>query len=211
MWDMDGTLVDSSVIVPDAFIATIRDATGQIRTRDEVIATYSLGRPQAMLDELLGRPSTEEDMNAYYARLRKGAQTMRAYPGVAATLADLAPNLPMAVFTGTTRHAAELVLGAVSLLPHFSVIVGGDEVDNPKPAPDGVLLACGRLGVEPKAAAYVGDAPGDLEAARRSGAVAVAAAWGHLYSSDVRADIVLAEPGCLLNFVDYRPPTGHRR
>jgi phosphoglycolate phosphatase-like HAD superfamily hydrolase len=49
--------------------------------------------------------------------------------------------------------------------------------------------------------AYVGDAPVDLQAARRSGAIAVAAGWGHLYSPDEPADLVAARPNDLLELV----------
>jgi phosphoglycolate phosphatase-like HAD superfamily hydrolase len=85
------------------------------------------------------------------------------------------------VFSGASVRACRILLGRADLLSFFSVIVGGDEVEIPKPAPDGIHLACERQRVTPSDAAYVGDAPNDLEAARRSGALAVAAAWGHEY------------------------------
>ncbi len=56
--------------------------------------------------------------------------------------------------------------------------------------------------MQPGGAAYVGDSPVDLEAARSSGARAVAAGWGHLYSSDSPADLVLERPEDLLELVD---------
>jgi phosphoglycolate phosphatase-like HAD superfamily hydrolase len=46
----------------------------------------------------------------------------------------------------------------------------------------------------------VGDAPYDLEAARRSGALAVAAGWGHMYLGEP-ADVVLRRPEELLDLV----------
>jgi phosphoglycolate phosphatase-like HAD superfamily hydrolase len=55
--------------------------------------------------------------------------------------------------------------------------------------------------VAPSDAAYVGDATNDLEAARRSGARAVAAAWGHLYKPGEPADVVLDDPRDLLTLV----------
>jgi len=71
-------------------------------------------------------------------------------------------------------------------------------VARPKPWPDGIEQACRELGVAPGDAAYVGDAPNDLEAARRSGALAVAAGWGHQFRPDEPADLVAPTPGDLL-------------
>ena len=87
---------------------------------------------------------------------------------------------------------------------YFIAVVGGDEVERPKPAPDGIDLACGRLGVSPDSAAYIGDAPNDLEAARRSGALAVAAAWGYQYREGERSDEVVHHPKDTLRLVPSR-------
>ena len=45
VFDMDGTLIDSSRVVPAAFIATIEELGGSTLDRDEVIASYVLGPP----------------------------------------------------------------------------------------------------------------------------------------------------------------------
>ena len=92
--------------------------------------------------------------------------------------------------------------GVRSLADRFGVVVGGDEVEQQKPAPDGVLLACKSLRVNPASAAYVGDSPSDLQAARSSGARAFAAGWGHLFTPDEPADLVLDRPEELLDLLN---------
>jgi phosphoglycolate phosphatase-like HAD superfamily hydrolase len=87
------------------------------------------------------------------------------------------------------------------LLAHFKVVVGGDEVPLPKPDPAGIRLACDRLGVDTRDVAYIGDAAVDVEAARRAGALALAAGWGHLFSDQHKAACVLREPGELLTLL----------
>jgi phosphoglycolate phosphatase-like HAD superfamily hydrolase len=96
--------------------------------------------------------------------------------------------------------AAEILLKASNLRRLFKVIVGGDEVTRPKPDPAGIHLACERLGVPCSEAAYVGDSPLDLEAARRSSALAVAAGWSPLAESSL-ADEVLSQPHDLVSLV----------
>jgi HAD superfamily hydrolase (TIGR01549 family) len=45
------------------------------------------------------------------------------------------------------------------------VALGADEVAAAKPDPDGLLLCCERLGVDPASSVYVGDSPTDGQAA----------------------------------------------
>ncbi len=205
VWDMDGTLIDSARAVPDAYVAAVSRLGGRRLTRDEVIAAYHLGPAAVILAHLLGRASTPADVEQYLACLRANAPSARPYPGVAATLQALRPLVELAVFTGASHASALTLLEPAGLLRYFTRVVGGDEVEHQKPAPDGVLRACRDLGVEPGAAAYIGDSPSDLEAARRSGASAVAAGWGHLYNATAPADLVLARPEELLEIVRADP------
>jgi HAD superfamily hydrolase (TIGR01509 family) len=201
VWDMDGTLIDSTRVVTDAYIGAVASLGGPPATREAVIDAYHLGPPAIMLAHLLGRASTDADVAEYLARLRAGAAAALPYPGIEATLEGLRSRVGLGVFTGANHASAMILLGAAGLASHFDVVVGGDEVEREKPAPDGVLAACRALGVEPARTAYVGDSPSDLGAARASGAQAFAAGWGHLYRPDEPADRVLARPEELLEIV----------
>jgi HAD superfamily hydrolase (TIGR01509 family) len=198
----DGTLIDSSTVVPDAYITAIARRGGSRPTREAVVAAYGLGPPSFILAHLLGRASTAADVQEYLTCLRAGADGALPYPGIEATLRRLRGRLGLAVFTGTSHASARILLEAAGLIGHFGVVVGGDEVEHQKPAPDGVLLACRSLAVEPEAAAYVGDSPSDLRAARDSGARAFAAGWGHFHDPASPADLVLDRPEALLELLD---------
>ena len=63
-----------------------------------------------------------------------------------------------------------------------------------KPAPDGIRLACERMGLDPLEVAYVGDAPNDMRCARAAGSLAIGAGWGHQFDATVAADVVVARP-----------------
>jgi HAD superfamily hydrolase (TIGR01549 family) len=201
VFDMDGTLFDSSTVVPDAYIETIVGLGGPSYTREQIVDTYRLGPSGPMIEYLLGRRPTEPDIAAYHAALARTASRVSVYPGVPEALDALAARVPLAVFTGADVRACSMLMEAVGLARFFHALVGADEVPASKPAPDGIHLACRRLGVDASRAAYVGDADIDLAAARRSGAVAAAAAWGHQFRPGVEADVVLAHPSDLLLLV----------
>jgi HAD superfamily hydrolase (TIGR01549 family) len=202
VFDMDGTLIESSTVIPDAYIECILGVGGQQYTRAEIVDAYPVGPPAAMLTHLLGRPSQRAEVESYHAILARRAGGVTLYPGIEETLAALAPRVPLAVFTGASLRACRILLGAAGLLDHFSVLVGADEIARPKPDPAGILEACRRMGVAAAEAAYVGDAPNDLEAARRCRARALAAQWGHLYHPGEPSDGDLARPGDVLAYVE---------
>ncbi|GAA3797879.1 HAD family hydrolase [Streptomyces coacervatus] len=198
VWDMDGTLIDSASVVPDSFCQTVEELGGRTRSRAEIVALYSLGPPRAMLSELLNRPCSDADVDLYHDILARRATAVSACDGIKAVLDQLQATVPMAVFTGASRQAAEILLSAAGLLGYFAVLVAGDQVANPKPDPQGILKACSLVPAEPRRSIYVGDAPTDLEAARRAGAVGAAAGWGHLYDPSALADLHLRRPADLL-------------
>jgi HAD superfamily hydrolase (TIGR01509 family) len=170
VFDLDGTLVDSRLVVTRAHRASLA-----------AVST---------LEELRGGSG----LNAFHDRLAELAHELRAFPGVAELLAAL--PVPAAVVSGASREACAIVLAATGLEGRFEVVVSADDVRRAKPDPEGLLLAYERLGVEPERCAYVGDLAGDVAAARSCGAVAVAAAWAG--GPTPEADYVLSRPDDLL-------------
>jgi phosphoglycolate phosphatase-like HAD superfamily hydrolase len=50
----------------------------------------------------------------------------------------------------------------------FDSVITADDTQDHKPHPEPLLLACGRLGIKPEEAVYVGDSLLDYEAAKRA-------------------------------------------
>jgi HAD superfamily hydrolase (TIGR01509 family) len=205
IFDMDGTLFDSATVIPEAYIAAVLAGGGREWAPEDIISAYSLGPPAVMLTHLLGRRSSALDLKRYYSELAMRARALAPYRGIETVLRELRQRLPIAVFSGASREACRILLEGAGLSQYFETVVGGDEVPDPKPDPAGIVLACARLGVPPSAAAYVGDAPADIEAARRSEAMAVAAGWGHQFSPQVPADLVLQRPENILSLAPAKP------
>ena len=200
VFDMDGTLIDSSWVVPAAFIATIEELGGPRLDRDRVIASYVLGPPATIMERFLGRPIEPSEIDGYHARLRAEAERrgVKPYPGIVEGLEALARSVALGVFTNADLGNVDVLLRTAGLLDRFAAVVGADEVaPDFKPAPDGLLLACERLGVEAARTAYIGDAPQDGETAHRAGALAVAARWGHLMDDVSAFDVAADRPADL--------------
>lgn len=76
----------------------------------------------------------------------------------------------LAVCTNAVRESADLMLERTGLKQYFEFVISNEDVSRPKPDPEIYLAALDRLGISPRNAIIVEDAPHGIEAARRSGA-----------------------------------------
>lgn len=112
-----------------------------------------------------------------YQRQLESLEKLPIYPGVEDLIYKLrVARLKMGVVSGALRTEIELVLSRTGLLPHFAVIVAGDDITVSKPEPDGYLLAVERLkqlhpelGLQVKDCLAIEDTPAGIEAAHRAG------------------------------------------
>ncbi|MGW7341241.1 HAD family hydrolase [Streptomyces sp. NPDC054808] len=145
-----------------------------------------------------------------------GRRVTTHHAGAGWHLLDTGQRLPergraVAVFTGASSRAGETLLKAAGL--DVDVLIGGDHVQRPKPAGDGLFLAAKRFGVAPDDLAYIGDSPLDLRAAAAAGSRSAAAMWGHLYDGAEPCDATLTRPEEALELLagdhnDERPAAG---
>ena len=92
------------------------------------------------------------------------------FEGVESALRELrGVGLRLGIATNGSGAAALGIMDSLELEGLFDAIVGADDVDRGKPAPDMILLACEQAEVEPGVSVYVGDAPDDMMAGRAAG------------------------------------------
>ncbi|MFP5265531.1 MAG: HAD family hydrolase [Blastocatellia bacterium] len=201
IFDFDGTLAHSEPAYREAFLHAIRLHTGLVvdeaEFRDfwnvtpaEVLRRYSV----EMLDEML--VSFEEH---YYANHH---HHLIPYDGIAELLGSLGGRgARVAVVSLKPRRAGEVELDITGLRPLVGLSVWGDDVERPKPEPDGVLRAMSALGADPRSTLVIGDSPADIMMGRAAGTRTAAALWGGASPDRLLAespDMVLNSPGDLL-------------
>ena len=86
---------------------------------------------------------------------------------------------PMAPVTSIPdRSLVNVVLESVQLKHWFKTVVTGEDVERPKPDPEGVQLALQGLSLSQSEVLMVGDSAADIQAGRKAGVVTGAALWG---------------------------------
>jgi HAD superfamily hydrolase (TIGR01549 family) len=179
VFDLDGTLLDSMTFAPNAYADTIRSLGGPEVSAKQVVAAWNIGPTPVVLAHFLGRPVSPADIECFHSLFEAAAARVQAFPAVVEMLDALRDmGYRLGIYTTATRRAATLMLATAGLSGHFSTVIAGDEVSEPKPAPTGLQLACGQLGVSEADAAYVGDTEVDLRCAQAAGSLGIHAAWG---------------------------------
>lgn len=197
LFDLDGTLVDSNPLILASFHSATEDVLGR-RFPDERITALigggSAERQMATLD-----PDRVGDLvQVYRTHSHSAYDHVACFEGIVEVLEALRRRgARLAVVSAKPRATVERAFAAVSIAGFFDVIVGADATTRHKPDPAPLLLALEKLGSAPADAAYVGDSPYDVEAARAAGVFAVAVAWGGLHRVE-DADAFVERPEELL-------------
>jgi phosphoglycolate phosphatase len=167
LFDFDGTLIDSYPAIT-ASVNHVRALHG-LAPLSVVEVTPHVGRgPGHLLEETVGRGDPDANAAAYRAHhpTVMGPLT-RLLPGAAETLAGLKQRgLKTGLCTNKPVAFTRELVRTLGIADSLDVILGPEDIGRYKPAPDILLAALHRLGVEPGQALYVGDMVVDIQTAR---------------------------------------------
>ncbi|MFJ8882608.1 HAD-IA family hydrolase [Streptomyces sp. NPDC102402] len=165
LFDMDGTLVDSTAAVE----RTWSRFAGRHGLDLAVILASAHGQRTAETVAAHAPPGTDVAAETAWLVAQDVADTggTVAVPGAARLLAELPPDR-WAVVTSAGRELAERRMAAAGL-PLPEVLISADDVLEGKPSPEGFLAAAERLGADPARAVVFEDAELGLLAARAAG------------------------------------------
>ncbi|MGA4506441.1 HAD-IA family hydrolase [Propionibacteriaceae bacterium G1746] len=168
IFDMDGTLVDSTAAVMRSW------TTWAIRygiTAEQL--AHSHGMPSGMIIERLLPQHTRAEATEFINQLEvDDVEGVVPLPGAREALLALDESR-RAIATSCHRPLMDARM-RVSGLPRPKVIVTIDDVERGKPNPDPFLRAAEWLGVDPTRCLVVEDAPAGLRAARAAGCATLA-------------------------------------
>ena len=198
LFDIDGTLVDSVGMVVAGLADMYERYTGTRPAESEVRALMGMPLSEQVRRLPSGPPSPDiaAEMADYaIGRYAVHESLERPFEPAVEALRDLVrAGVPVALVT--SKNARELT-DFLARLPDAALVgaaVSADDAPRPKPAPDPVLLAAARLGVDPGACVFVGDSRFDIAAGKAAGVATV----GVLYGSGTPEELVASEPDFLL-------------
>lgn len=199
LFDLDGTLIDSVELILRSYRHTLQAHRGMVPP-DE-LWLRGLGTPiRVQLRQWTEDPAEIEAMAATYSayNLEHHDALVRPYDGIVNAVQRLKQaGKRLALVTSKVRSGAMRGLQRAALDAAFDVIVGADDVRNPKPHPEPVLAALEQLDAGPAEAVFIGDSRHDIESGRAAGVKTAAALWGpfdRLHLEDLDPDYWLERP-----------------
>jgi pyrophosphatase PpaX len=201
LFDFDGTLVDTTEMI----FQSMRHATSSVLGRDDLSREELLanvGQPLPRQMEVLDAEKAELLLEAYRAHHEEHHDALIGeFPGVDEALARLrTAGVRVVVVTSKRRRSVEM---ALEKFPGLDLVVDRfvtmEDTERHKPDPEPLLKGLELMGGIPKEqAAYVGDSPFDVQAAKAAGLRSVAVSWG-AFSEDTLRE---AEPDHLVPDID---------
>jgi pyrophosphatase PpaX len=197
LFDFDGTLVDTTEMIYQG----MRHAASTVLGRDDIpreTLLANVGQPLPRQMELIDAEKTELLLEAYRHHHEENHDALiQEFPQVAQALSRLrSAGIKVAVVTSKRRMSVEMALDNFPDLRNVvDRFVTMEDTNEHKPHPEPLWRGLELLGGIPKEeAAYVGDSPFDVEAAKAAGVTSVAVSWGAFSEDRLRG----AEPDHLV-------------
>ena len=199
LFDMDGVLVDSEPLFHKA-VNIMVERCGAAPITEEENNRYLLGttveETWVRVKELRDVPQTPAELLAGYNEVVKDVlrSDLVPRPGVRALIAEAQRRgLPIAVASSSLREWVDLKLSVIGLTDAFNVKLGGDDIENGKPAPDIYIKAARLIGLEATECVAIEDSPIGLAAASSSGAYTICTLTDSTRHLDLSAAHVIIE------------------
>jgi HAD superfamily hydrolase (TIGR01549 family) len=170
LFDWDGTLIDSYHADTSAYLAMFKEM-GIAWGLDELEKHYSPNWYEVYRAARLPRKRWNDADSAWRAHYARHRPALIA--GARRVLARLASAHPLGLVTSGDRDRVSRQLRAFRLTTLFTARVCSGDTMRKKPHPEPLRLALRQMELHPAACVYVGDAPQDVEMARRAGVRAI--------------------------------------
>lgn len=180
LFDLDGTLIDSTEAILESFDVAFK--TFGRTVPDEASIKAEIGHPLDDMFSTLGVEASEVDahVHAYKMHYQKISCAKTVLLPEAREAVELASQHAVlgVVTTKTGKYSKEL-LEHMGLMRYFDVLVGREDVENPKPHPEPILKALSMLQSEKNVHWMIGDTPMDILAAKAANINSVAVTCGY--------------------------------
>ncbi len=198
VFDFDGTIANTIPLCFECFRITIRAVLG-LRLTDEIIQSYFGPSEEVIINKMINEYYDISSIQIYSderSNIRLTSQyaielfywlykelfhqyvcelSYSPLKDVLRTLKNQGNNI--ALVTGKGRYTTDITIKMMGLDSVFDVIVTDDDVSQPKPCPEGLLIVLDSLSVSRSSAVFIGDMDADVEAAHRAGIKSMGACW----------------------------------
>lgn len=178
LFDLDGTLVDTDLLVVEGFLHFFRKYKKEKVSLD-VLVSFSGPSLKDSMKKYFPTYNTDEMVQEYKRVTWPLYETfIELYDGIEIVLSSLKnKGIKIGIVTSKARDATTKTLSQLHIEQYFDYIVCVDEVRKPKPDPEGINRALDFLKITKDETIYVGDAITDLTTAKNAGIKCCLVSW----------------------------------
>jgi len=181
LFDLDGTLIDSTEAILRSFYDTFRDY-GRTPPPEKEIITL-IGHPLDFMFAHLGIPEAEVSryVTRYKSHYRIRSKPMtRFLPGAKEAIEEAYRFARLGVVTTKTGLYSKILLEHMGVMHYFDVLIGREDVIHPKPHPEPILKALHSMEVKYYENVWmIGDTCMDMKSAEDVGIGAIGVLSGY--------------------------------
>ena len=181
VFDLDGTLIDSSADLANAVNALLSDLRVGPLPDPQIVSMVGEGAAVLVRRALAASgldPQTPGALDRFLAHYNAHLlDYTRPYQGTTETLQDLSARMPLAVLTNKPAGASERILEGLGLRRYFREDRRNTSLGR-KPSPAGLLHLAQMAQLDPASVLLVGDSAIDLATARNCGTRVCLARYG---------------------------------
>jgi phosphoglycolate phosphatase len=183
IFDLDGTLIDSSLDIGISMNATLRVMNRPLLDQHTVNSYVGYGAGM-LVRRALGEDASDEEFDAalryfidYYRQ--HALEHTKFYPGIRETLDDLrSMDHTLAVLTNKPVRISQDIISALGVADYFFRVYGGNSFSEKKPHPIGIETLLSETCISPDEALMIGDSDVDIRTARNARIRACGVTWG---------------------------------
>jgi len=180
LFDLDGTLIDSTEAIVSSFQDSFEYFGNTPPKKDEI--TKLIGYPLEIMYSSLGvdEKKVSDFVTVYKKYYRQRSKPMTQLLPNATKAIELASSFAtLGIVTTKTGLYSKELLKYMNIMQYFEVIIGREDVTNPKPHPEPILKALKLLNADKSKSWMIGDTTMDLEAAKYANIQSIALSCGY--------------------------------
>jgi len=181
LFDLDGTLIDSTEAILESFYHSLKHHEEVRNVTDEMITSQIGHTLQAMFAGVgISELNIEAHVATYKLHYREiSRQKTFMLPNAIEAIQEASKFARLGIVTTKTGHYSRELLEHFGVMDYFEVLIGFENVANPKPHPEPILTALEQMRSGTDNVWMIGDTRLDLEASVRAGIDAVAVLTGY--------------------------------
>ncbi len=170
LFDLDGTLIDSTDAILQCFFNSFKNSPYKLPDKEEIKSL--IGYPLDVMYEKLGvdKKEVREYVDRYKKCYREISTSMTTLlPNAIETLELASKYAKLGVVTTKTSRYSKILLEYMDIMKYFEVLIGREDVANPKPHPEPIFKALEYMQISHHKEIYmIGDTILDLKSAKNA-------------------------------------------